>query len=238
MSPEWAIVSSCFSCSLALSCQLCDPMDCSTPGLPGDTVISWSLLKCILIAISYSNALFYFCPWSLSDHRFSKEWSVCNRWPKCWSFSFRHSRLSCCCSVTQSCPTLGLCRLKHARLPCASPSPRACSNSCPLNQWVSDAIQPSHPLIPFCSAFNLSQHQGLSQWLSSLQRWQKYWSFSFSFGIFSIEFPLWLTDLISMQSKGLSRVFSNTKVQKHQSFGAQPSLCSNSHIHTWLLEKP
>ena len=51
-------------------------------------------------------------------------------------------------------------------------------------------------------------------------------------------FPLWLTGLISLQSKGLSRVFPNTTVQKHQFFGAQPSLWSNSHNHTWLLEKP
>jgi len=51
-------------------------------------------------------------------------------------------------------------------------------------------------------------------------------------------FPLRLTGLISLQSKGLSTVFSNTTVQKHQFFGAQLSLCSNSHIHTWLLEKP
>ena len=50
-------------------------------------------------------------------------------------------------------------------------------------------------------------------------------------------FPLGLTDLI-LQSKGLSRVFSNTTVQKHQFFRVQPSLWSNSHIHTWLLEKP
>ena len=51
-------------------------------------------------------------------------------------------------------------------------------------------------------------------------------------------FPLGLTDLISLQSKGLSRVFFSTTVQKHQSFSAQPSYWSNSHIHTWLLEKP
>ena len=51
-------------------------------------------------------------------------------------------------------------------------------------------------------------------------------------------FALGLTGLISLLSKGLSRVFSNTTVQKHQFFGAQPSLWSNSHIHTWLLEKP
>ena len=72
-------------------------------------------------------------------------------------------------------------------------------------------------------------------------RWPKYWSFSFSIspskeipGLISSKWTGW----ISLQSKGLSRVFSNTTVQKHQFFGAQPSSQSNSHIHTWLLEKP
>ena len=72
-------------------------------------------------------------------------------------------------------------------------------------------------------------------------RWPKHWSFSFSIVLpMNIQdwFPLGLTDWISLQSKGLSRVFSNTTVQKHQFFGAQLSLWSNSHIHTWLLEKP
>ena len=64
-------------------------------------------------------------------------------------------------------------------------------------------------------------------------RWPKYWSFSFSV-IPSKEIP----GLISLQSKGLSRVFSNTTVQTHQFFGAQPSSQSNSHIHTWPQEKP
>ena len=64
-------------------------------------------------------------------------------------------------------------------------------------------------------------------------RWPKYWSFSFSI-IPSKEIP----GLISLQSKGLSKVFSNTTVQKHQFFSAQLSSQSNSHIHTWLLEKP
>ena len=64
-------------------------------------------------------------------------------------------------------------------------------------------------------------------------KYPKYWSFSFSI-IPSKEIP----GLISLQSKGLSRVFSNTTVQKHQFFGAQPSSQSNSHIHTWPLEKP
>ena len=64
-------------------------------------------------------------------------------------------------------------------------------------------------------------------------RWPKYWSFSFSISP-SSEY----SGLISSLSKGLSRVFSSTTVQKHQFFGVQPSLWSNSHIHTWLLEKP
>ena len=71
--------------------------------------------------------------------------------------------------------------------------------------------------------------------------WPKYWSFSFIFNP-SNEYSWFIcfrmTGLISLQSKGLSRVFSNTTVQKHQFFSAQPSLWSNSHIHTWLLEKP
>ena len=72
-------------------------------------------------------------------------------------------------------------------------------------------------------------------------RWPKYWSFSFSI-IPSKEIPGLISFrmdwLISLQSKGLSRVFSNTTVQKHQFFGAQPSSQSNSHIHTWPQEKP
>ena len=69
--------------------------------------------------------------------------------------------------------------LQHARLPCPSPTPRACSNSCPSP--VGDAIQPSHPLLsPSTPAFNLSQHQGFSNGLVLPIRWPKYWSFSFS----------------------------------------------------------
>ena len=73
-------------------------------------------------------------------------------------------------------------------------------------------------------------------------RWPKYWSFSFSITPSNEHTqdwsPLEQTGWISLQSKGLSRVFSNTTVQKHQFFCAQFSLYSNSHIHTWLLEKP
>ena len=72
-------------------------------------------------------------------------------------------------------------------------------------------------------------------------RWPKHWSFSFR-SVLPVNvqdwFPLGLTSLISLQSKGLSRVFSNTTIQKHQFFDAQFSLWSNSHIHTPLLERP
>ena len=99
--------------------------------------------------------------------------------------------------------------------------------------WVNDAIQPSHSLSsPSPSPFNLSQHQGLFQWVSSLhQRWTKYWSFSISPPNDILGwFPLGLTGLISLLSQGLSRVFSSTTAGKHLLFGAQSSLRSNFNI--------
>ena len=112
--------------------------------------------------------------------------------------------------------------LWHARPPCPSPTPRVCSNSCPSNQWCHPAI--SSLLSP--SAFNLSQHQGLFQWVSSSRQVTKVLWASASASVLPMNdwFPLGMTDLISWQSKGLSRVFSNTSVQKHQFFGTQLSL--------------
>ena len=107
---------------------------------------------------------------------------------------------------------------------------------------VRDAIQPSHPLSsPSPPAFNISQHQGLFQWVSSSHQVAKLLELQLqhqSFQWIPNWSPLGWTGCISLQSKGLSRVFSNTTVQKHQFFSAQLSLWSNSHIHTWLLEKP
>ena len=107
--------------------------------------------------------------------------------------------------------------------------------------WVSDAIQPSHVLlVPSPPAFNLSQHQGLYQWVSSSHQMAKDWSSSFSItpsNEYSGLTSLGLTGLICLLSKWLSRVFSSTTIQKHQFFDTQPFLWSNSHIHTWLLEK-
>ena len=111
-----------------------------------------------------------------------------------------------------------------------------------VNQ-VGDAIQPSHPLSsPSPPALNLSQHQDLLQWVSSSHQVAKVLGVSASVSVLPMNiqdwFPSGWTGLISLQSKGLSRVFSNTTFQKHQFFGPQLFLQSNSHIHTWLLEKP
>ena len=104
--------------------------------------------------------------------------------------------------------------------------------------WVGDTIWPSNPLLPPSSALILSQHQGLSQWVSSLH--QVAWlelqlGAEVSASVLRVNtqcwFPLGLNSLISLQSKGLSRVFSSITIQKHQFFGAQPSLWSSTHIH-------
>ena len=109
--------------------------------------------------------------------------------------------------------------------------------------WVSDAIQPSYPLSsPSPPAFNLSQHQGSFPVSQFFPQGGHSIGVSASTSILPMNiqgwFPLGLAGLMSLQSKGLSRVFSSTTVQKHQFFGAQTSLWSNSHIRTWLLEKP
>ena len=129
--------------------------------------------------------------------------------------------------------------LEHSRLPCPSPTPGICSNSHPSSQWCHPIIPSSVTSFSSCllsfpasGSFPMSQlfasggqrtgaSASASVFLKNIQDWA----------------PLGLTGLISLQSKGLSRVFSNTTVQKYQFFGAQPSLWSNSHICSWLLKK-
>ena len=110
--------------------------------------------------------------------------------------------------------------LQHVRLSCPSPTPRVYSNSCPSSRWCHPTISSS--VIPF-SCLHLSQHRVFS--IESVRiRWPKYWSFSISpSNEYSTQdwFPLGWTGWISLQSKGLSRVFSNTTVQKHQFFNDQ-----------------
>ena len=135
------------------------------------------------------------------------------------------------CSVIKSCLTLPPNGLQHTRLPFASPSPRLCSNSCPLSWWYHPTISilcyslllPS--IFPRIRVFSNGlairsggQSTGASASASVLPMNIQGW------------FPLELTGLISLLSKGLSRDFSNTTVRKHQFFSAQPSLWPNSHI--------
>ena len=124
--------------------------------------------------------------------------------------------------------------LQCPRLPCISPTPGAYSNSCPLHPWCHPTISSS--VVPSPPTFNSSQHQGLFKWISSFHQVAKVLEFQLRWCV-QEWFPIGWTGWISLQSKGLSRVFSNTTVQKHQFFGAQLSLYSNSHIHIWLLWK-
>ena len=130
-------------------------------------------------------------------------------------------------------------RMQHARLPCPSLSPGVCSNSCPLNQWCDPTISSS--VIPFSACLQSFPTSGpfpISQLFpSSGQRIGA--SASASVLPMNIQgwFPLEFTGLI-LQSKGHSRIFSSTKNQKYQFFGAQTSLWSNSHFHTCWMEKP
>ena len=122
--------------------------------------------------------------------------------------------------------------LQHARLPCPWPTPGVYSNSCPLSQWRHPTISSS--VIPFSSCLQSFPASG------SFQMNQPFTSGGQSTGALVSawvlpmntqgRYLLGLTGVISLQSKGLSRVFFSTEVQKHQYFDAQPSLCSKSHM--------
>ena len=130
--------------------------------------------------------------------------------------------------------------LQHTRLPCPSLSPRVCPNSCPLSRRCHPTISSS--VGPFSScppSFPTSESFPMSQLFASGGRSIESFTSASVLPMNTQDwFPLGLTGLISLLSKGLSRVFFSTGVQKHQFFSAQPSLCSNSHILPWLLEKP
>ena len=141
-----------------------------------------------------------------------------------------------CSAMSDSLPAHGL---QHAWLPCPSSTPRTYSNSCPSHWWCHPTISPS--VIPFShlQSFQASGVLPVTQFFSS---GGQSIGVSASASILPMNsqewFRLGLTGWISLLSKGLSRVFSNTMVQKHQFLATQLSLYSNSHIHTWLLEKP
>ena len=165
------------------------------------------------------------------DEWISKMWYVCVCVCVCVSVQFSRSVMSTSLRPHKS---------QHTRPPCPSPTPGVHSNSLPSSRWCHPAISTS--VIPFSScpqslpaseSFPMGQlfawggqSTGVSASASVLPVNTQGWS------------PLEWTGWISLQSKGLSRVFSITMVQKHQFFGAQPSSQSNSHIHTWPQEKP
>ena len=134
------------------------------------------------------------------------------------TYGFQSGRRCCSCSVPKLCLSLWPYGLQHARLPCPSPSPRVCSNSCPLSQWYYLTISSS--VIPFSSCLQSYPVSGsfLMSWLFASGGQSIGASASALVLPMNIQdwFPLGLTGLISLQSKGFSRVFSNTTVQKHQ----------------------
>ena len=158
-------------------------------------------------------------------------WEIIGKFYQFSSVQFSHSVMSDSLWPHES---------EHARPTCPSQTPRVYSNSCPSSRWCHPAISSS--VVPFSScpqslpasgSFPMSQlftwgrqSIGVSASASGLPMNTQGWS------------PLGWTGWISLKSKGLSRIFSNTIVQKHQFFSAQLSSQSNSHIHTWPLEKP
>ena len=161
-------------------------------------------------------------------------------WSSCWNLLLIFKNCIQFSSVTHSCLTL--CNPMNRSMPGLSVHHQLPESTQSHVHWVSDAIKPSHPLSsPSPPAPNSSQHQslpmsqffthggqsnGVSALASFLPKKSQGWS------------PSERTGWISLQSKGFSRVFFNTTVQKHQFFGSQPSSQSSSHIHTWPQEKP
>ena len=159
-------------------------------------------------------------------------------WERAWGY--HDSSGPCCCAVSQSCLNLWHCRLQQVRLPCLSPTLGVCSNSCPLSWWCHPTISSS--VIPFSSCLQLFSASGSFLLSRLFTSGSQIIGALASASVLPVNilgwFPLRLTDLIWLLFKGLSKVFSRTVVWRHQFFGAQLFLLSNSHIHTWLLEKP
>ena len=179
---------------------------------------------------------------------FLKLWEYLNVY---WSFKFPLLWISVTCIVLCCSLTLQFSRSvvsdslrphesQHTRPSCPSPTPGVYSNPCPLSRWCHPAISSS--VVPFSSCSQSLPASG-SFPVSQLFAWSDQTTgVSASASVLPINTqdwsPLGRTGWISSQSKGLSRVFSNTTVQKHQFIGAQLSSQSNSHIHTWPLGKP
>ena len=242
------VITKCICCCYSVTESwpaLCDPMDCSIP-------VS-SILQClpelaqthvhrISDAIQPSHLLSSPSPpaLNLSHHQglFQCVSSLHQVARGLESFSPSNESVQFSNSVVSD--SLRPHRLQDARLPCPSPTPGACSNSCPSSRWCHPAISSSD--VPFSSHLQSFQASGSFPINPFFASGGQNVGVSASPSVLPMNiqdwFPLGWTCWISLQSKGLSRVFSNTTDEKHQFFGAQLSLWSNSHIHTWLLEKP
>ena len=193
---------------------------------------SFFLLLYILESHSFSESMRYFVFTTAREKRMSYRAWLRN------GITFTYISVQFSCSVVSD--SLQPHESQHTRPPCPSPTPGVHSDSHPSSQWCHPAISSSvDPFfsclqsLPASESFPMSQifawggqSTGVSALASFLPKKSQGWS------------PSEWTSWISLQSKGFSRVFSNTTVQKHQFFGAQLSSQSNSHIHTWPLEKP
>ena len=230
----------------------------------GSSVISWLLAKStatvhITRTMKYSSLLsqtashdnhsFLTCPlsWNWQSYCLCICWDSMNLLSPSLSTDLSNASLyilKVICSVKFSCSVVSNSLqphgLQHTRLPCPSPTPGACSTPCPLSRWCHPIISSS--VIPFSSCPQPFPESGSFPMCQFLASGGQSIGVSASAPVLPMNiqdwFPLGLTSWISLQSKGLSRTFSNTTVQKHQFFGTQLSSQSNSHIHTWLLEKP
>ena len=170
--------------------------------------------------------------WRSSEVTDIMQWTQCLAEVSSWQ---QFSSVQFSCSVVSD--SLWLHGLQHTRPPCPSPTPGVYPNSCPLSRWCHPTISSSVvPLSSCLQSFPASRSFPTSQLLASGGQ-----SVGASASVLPMNiqgwFPLELTGFISLPSKGLSRVFSSTTIWKHQFFSVHPSLWSNSHIRTWLLEK-
>ena len=241
-------------CMCAQSCStLLDPVDCCPPGSSVHGIFPARIME--WIAISSSRGSTWPKDWSCVSciscigRRILYPWAtseVLCRW--CFSVNIIVFPFSLGILLSQSAQFSHLVVSKslrphesqHARPPCPSPTPGVHSNSCPLSQWCHPAISSS--VVPFSSCPQSLTASGSFQ-TSQLFTWSGQ---SIGDSASALVLPMntqdwspseW-TGWISLQSRGLSRVFSNTTVQRHQFFGTQLSSQCNSYIHTWLLEKP
>ena len=197
---------------VAQSClTVCNPVDCRSPGFSVHGILHTRILE--WVAMPFSRGSYRPRDQTWIFHKASRFFTI---WATMDQFS----------SVTQSCLTLQPHGVQHARLPCPSPTPGVYSNSCPLNRWYHSTISSSVTLFSSClQSFTASGSFQMSQFFASGGQST---GVSASASVLPVNiqdwFPLGRTGWISLQSKELSRVFSNTTVQKHQFFGTQLSL--------------